>query len=107
MAPTPAPTNSPPDYAVADGWFFSQAGPGDGTGFAVTDRGGVPFWEHYRSAGGPLSIGYPTSRRYYWDGFVVQDFQSAVLAWHPSLGRVCVLEAFDEGALVALFAARR
>jgi hypothetical protein len=105
--PEPAPTPSPPDYAVRDGWFFSQGGPAPDEGFAVTDGGGVPLWEHYRSAGGPLSIGFPTSGRYYWDRFVVQDFQSGVLAWHPSLGRVHVLDAFDEGALAELLAASR
>jgi hypothetical protein len=103
----PAPTPSPPDHAVQDGWYFSQGSRVSAEGFAVTDRGGVPFWEHYRNAGGPLSIGYPTSGRYYWDGFVLQDFRSAVLAWHPSLGRVGVLDAFDEVALVALLASRR
>jgi hypothetical protein len=105
--PEPAPTPSGPDHAVTDGWFFGQGDPALDKGFAVTDRGGVPFWEHFRNAGGPLSIGYPTSGRYYWDGFVLQDFQSGVLAWHPSPGRVGVLDAFDEAALVALLAPRR
>jgi hypothetical protein len=106
-SPEPAPTPSAPDYAVTGGWFFSQGGNRADTGFAVTDRGGVPFWEHYRNAGGPLSVGYPTSRRYYWAGFVLQDFESAVLSWHPSLSRVSVMDAFDETALAALLATRR
>jgi hypothetical protein len=103
----PEPTPSAPDHAVTGGWYFTQGHPAQDTGFAVTDRGGVPFWEHYRNAGGPLSVGYPTSQRYYWAGFVLQDFQSGVQAWHPSLGRVGVLDAFDESVLAELLATRR
>jgi len=109
--PTPVPTTTPmpsyPDYSVEDGWFFSQASPDPETGFTVTNKGGVPFWDFYRDAGGPLSIGYPISRRFRWDGFVLQSFEAGLLAWHPQLGFVHRLDAFDEKRLASLLAAFR
>jgi len=110
-APTPLPTSTPmpsyPDYTVVDGWFFSQASPDPGSGFTVTNREGVPFWDVYRDAGGPLSIGYPVSGRFCWQGFVLQGFESGLLAWHPRIGSVHWLDAFDEAVLASLLVASR
>jgi hypothetical protein len=104
--PTPTPMPSYRDHTVEDGWFFSQASPDPGVGFTVTNKDGVPFWDIYRDAGGPLSIGYPVSGRFYWHGFVLQSFESGLLAWHPQLGYVHRLDGFDEGVLASLLAAR-
>jgi len=109
--PTPLPTSTPmasyPDRAVEDGWFFSQGIPDPGAGFTVTNEDGVPFWDVYRNAGGPLSIGYPVSGRFYWQGFVLQSFESGLLAWHPQLRHVHRLDAFDETVLASLLAVSR
>jgi hypothetical protein len=106
-APEPTPTRGYADYALDDGWFFTQGSDEPGVGFAVTNEEGIPFWNTYRDAGGPLSIDYPTSDRFRWDGFVLQSFQSGVLAWHPELARVQFLERFDEAVLAGLLAASR
>ena len=104
--PLPTPTPVPADYALAEGWAFSQGASAQGVVFAVTNEKAVPFWDFYRSAGGPLSIGYPTSERYRWQGFVLQDFQSGLLAWHPRLGTVYLLDGFDEAVLAAFLTMR-
>ena len=103
-APTrvPTPTPVPPDYAVEEGWAFSQGTLTEGVVSAVTNEEAIPFWDVYRNAGGPLSIGYPTSERFRWQGFVLQSFQSGLLAWHSQLGSVYRLEEFDEAVLAAL-----
>ena len=105
--PTPTPTPLPPDYSVEGGWFFSQGSPGPETGFAITNEDGIAFWDLYRNAGGPLTMGYPTSGRFSWMGFVLQDLEEGVLVWHPRLGGIQRLDAFDEADLVALLAGAR
>ncbi|MFC2023787.1 endo-1,3-alpha-glucanase family glycosylhydrolase [Chloroflexota bacterium] len=107
VPPGPTPMPAYVDYALEDGWFFTQGSAEVGKGFAVSNKDGVPFWNAYRDAGGPLSIDFPTSHRYRWDGFVLQSFQSGLLAWHPDLGRVQILERFDEALLAGLLAACR
>ena len=105
--PLPTPTSPPPDHVVQDGWFFSQGATTPGTGFAVTNEDAVPCWDVYRNAGGPLSIGYPTSKRFSWQGFVLQGFQSGLLVWHPILGGVHRFSDFEEVRLAALLATGR
>jgi hypothetical protein len=95
VVPAPSPTARPPDYAVEGGWYFTQAGPEPGAGFAVTDGEGVPFWTAYFARGGPLGLGYPTSGRYGWRELTVQDFQQGVMVWHPGWNAVVVRLAFD------------
>jgi hypothetical protein len=93
--PTPSPTPRPPDYAVEGGWYFTQAGPEPGMGFAVTDEDGMPFWTAYFDRGGPLGLGYPTSGRYRWRELTLQGFQQGVMVWHPGWNAVVVRLALD------------
>ena len=58
-----AQAESPEDWATAQGWFYTQAGPGDGLGFEVTDADNIPFWTFFQSAGGVRQLGYPLSKR--------------------------------------------
>src|SRR5581483_6381304 len=79
----------PRDYdlsAPAGAHFYTQAdgqGGATGTGFAVSNADGIPFWDFFRAAGGVASEGYPVSHRFLWDGFVVQAFQKVVFQWRP------------------------
>src|SRR5437870_5513776 len=63
----PASGETPADYPVANGHFYTQAngkaGEG-GTGFAISDADDVPFWSEYQRMGGPDVLGYPISRRF-------------------------------------------
>lgn len=75
-----------PDEAVENGWFYSQAGPGDGTGFSVTDADGIPFWTEFQAAGGVARLGYPVSRRWMEGPLTYQAFQKTVFQWQPRDG---------------------
>ncbi|MBI3979543.1 MAG: hypothetical protein HY331_15275 [Chloroflexi bacterium] len=93
-----ASAQTPADYAVTNGWFYSQAngqGGAGGTGFAVTDDDGILFWTTYKRLGGPQAVGYPVSRRFVWDGFVVQTMQKAIFQWRPEVGQVYFVNVFD------------
>jgi lysophospholipase L1-like esterase len=75
------------DYAIAGGHFYTQAngqGGADGSGYAVTDAGGIPFWTAFAQAGGVAGLGYPASQRFNAGGFTEQVFQKAVLQWNGS-----------------------
>ncbi len=81
----PAPLR-PPDYPIADGHFFTQ-GSGrpperDGSGFAVTNGDGIPFWDTMQQLG-LENVGYPISSRFLWDGTPTQVFQKVVLQGRP------------------------
>ncbi|MGH2369384.1 MAG: hypothetical protein ACRDI2_14415, partial [Chloroflexota bacterium] len=75
------------DYQVVNGYFFTQTGGSPDYGYSVTDDDGIPLWQEFLRLGGPDVLGYPVSRRFVWDGFVVQATQKAVLQWRPDLGR--------------------
>jgi hypothetical protein len=85
------------DYAIPGGRFYSQTnGRKDSpAGFAVTDQDGVPLWTAYQALGGPDVLGYPVTRRFELDGFVVQGFQKAVLQWRPDQKAFNFLNTFD------------
>jgi hypothetical protein len=85
------------DYAVAGGRFFSQTnGRQDSpSGFSVTDADSVPLWTAFQSLGGVDVLGYPVSRRFVLDGFVIQVFQKAVLQWRPDQKTFAFLNTFD------------
>ncbi len=89
----------PADYPVREGHFFSQASgmaPGrDGSGFAVTNADGIPFWDTFQRLGGVPALGYPASRRFVQDGFVVQATQKAILQWQPGSKQVALVNIFD------------
>ena len=92
---------SPPtrggDYDVPGGHFFTQtnARKDSPSGFAVTNQDGVPVWTAFQSLGGVDVLGYPVSRRFELDGFVVQAFQKSVLQWRPERKSFDFLNTFD------------
>ena len=81
---------SPPDVPTRSGWFFTQAGPGDGLGFEVTDAGDIPFWTFFQSAGAVHRLGYPVSNRWSDGPLTFQAFQKSVLMWSASDGMAFV-----------------
>jgi serine protease Do len=86
------------DYDVVNGYYYTQTGSsqsGD-QGFSITDEDGVPFWSEFQRLGGVDVLGYPASRRFVWDGFVVQATQKVVLQWRPELGRAVFVNVLDE-----------
>ncbi|HEX2171248.1 MAG TPA: hypothetical protein VHL09_02235, partial [Dehalococcoidia bacterium] len=87
------------DYDIIGGHFFTQAngqGGAGGTGFAVTNEGGIRFWDEFRRLGGVEVIGYPISTRFIWNGFTVQAFQKIVLQWRPEVGEAYFVNVVDE-----------
>jgi len=85
-----------PDFAVQNGWFFSQAGGGGGRGYSVTDDGGVAFWRDFQRLGGTRTLGYPASWRFVGqDGFIYQATQAALLQWRPDEERAVLANSFD------------
>ncbi len=87
------------DYDIPGGHFYTQTnGRAPGThpsGYAVTNEGGIPFWDVYQRLGGPDVLGYPITRRFMLDGLPVQAFQKAVFQWNPETGQVQFLNTFD------------
>ena len=93
------------DYPITDGHFYSQAngqGGAGGSGYAVTNEGGIPFWTAFLQAGGVEALGYPASQRYSDGGFTEQVFQKTVLQWNDTsvayLNVLDVLHAADKDA---------
>src|SRR5439155_3371884 len=89
------------DYDLPDGsgHFYTQTngqGGSGGSGYSVANADGIPFWNEYRRLGGTEVLGYPVSRRFVWDGFVVQAMQKVVLQWRPETGRAAVVSPLDE-----------
>lgn len=88
------------DYDLPDGsgHFYRQAngqgGQGE-TGYAITDADSIPFWDEYRRLGGPEALGYPASRRFVWNGFVVQAMQKVVFQWRPETRTVAFVNVVD------------
>jgi hypothetical protein len=103
---SPAPTPIPPDHALPDGWYYSQGELRPGGGFSVTNEQGIAFWDAYRDAGGPTSLGYPISGRYRCPGLILQSFERGLLAWDARRPQVIRLDALNEEALAALLAGR-
>jgi len=87
------------DYDIPNGHFYTQTnGEPTGTaqsGFAVTNEGGIPFWDAYQQLGGPYVLGYPVTRRFIYDGFVTQAMQKVVFQWRPDIKQVWFLNTFD------------
>ncbi len=86
------------DFDVVNGYYFTEAGgsPSYDQGYSITNTDGVPLWSEFQRLGGVGALGYPVSRRFTWDGFVVQATQKAVLQWRPDLGRAVFVNVFDE-----------
>jgi hypothetical protein len=87
------------DWAVPNGWFFTQVHGQPGApathGYAVTDSDGMTFWSEYQRLGGPTVLGYPLSRRFTADGATMQVFQRGVLRYDSAAERVRPLRLLD------------
>lgn len=100
--PTPAPAAPRLDWDVPAGHFYTQASgyplAGSPLGYAITDTkaDGVRFWSEFRRLGGVDRLGYPSSQRFLWQGFVCQATQKAVLQWRPELGQAYFVNVFDD-----------
>lgn len=88
-------TPNAPDYAVGDGWYYTQTGSGTGKGYAITDYGGIAFWSGFQRLGGVPALGYPVSGRFTLDGFFYQATQKALLQWNPGTSSVNLANTFD------------
>lgn len=85
-----------PDFPVPNGHFYTQAsGAGDTSGFAITDDDGVDFNRAFNRLGGVDRLGYPSSARFMFGGFVTQATQKALLQWRPRTGQVDFVNVFD------------
>ncbi|MGH2460305.1 MAG: glycosyl hydrolase family 18 protein [Chloroflexota bacterium] len=90
-----APTRS--DFAIPNGWFYTQTGGDSGLGYRVTDDDRARFWTAFRRLGGVATLGYPSSRRFVGsDGFTYQVFQRGVLQWRPELGIAELANSFEQ-----------
>src|SRR3990172_2267754 len=100
LALPPAVSAAPLDFSVPGGHFYTQAAGADGIlGFAVVDDDQARFWAEFQRLGGVGGVGYPVSRRFRWDGFVVQVMQKGVLQWRPEIGRAYFVNVFDQLSL--------
>ena len=99
-APPQAGPPGPPDSDLPVGHFFTQtaASAGPQYGYRVTNEGGVGFWSEFQRLGGVNALGYPVSRRFMLDGFVVQATQKVLLQWRPDLSppRAYFVNVFDK-----------
>ena len=106
--PTPTPTPAAPrfgtpradgDYPIPNGHFYTQAAPGqNGNGYRVANEAGIPFLDAFKAEGGVEKLGYPLTRRYLWNGTIVQAFQHGVLRWLPTESRTEVKPTSEVGA---------
>ena len=86
------------DFAIPNGYFFTQAAPGQrGAGYRVANEAGIPFWDEFQRHGGLARLGYPTSRRFMWREQVVQLFQFGALRWRGGAGRSHVIPPAQVG----------
>lgn len=63
------------------GRWYSQTGTPEVAGYAVLDDAQARIWSGYLELGGVEALGYPISRRFVQDGFIVQATQRAILQW--------------------------
>ena len=91
---TTVPATCAPDFAIPDGWFYTQTG-GNGAGFAVWDDAEARFWTAFQELGGIPVVGYPVSQRFQQHGFTVQAFQKMVLQWDLGADRANAANTLD------------
>lgn len=91
---TDVPTACAPDFAIPNGWFYTQTG-GPGVGFPVWDDADARFWTAFQDLGGIPVVGYPISQRFQQHGFTVQAFQKMVLQWDPGADRANAANTLD------------
>lgn len=88
-----------PNYPIPNGHFYTESAPGQhGHGYRVANEAGIPLWDAYQAAGGVGTLGYPLTRRFIWNGTVVQAFQHGVLRWLPTERRSEVKTPAEVGA---------
>jgi hypothetical protein len=88
------------DYPIPNGHFFTQAAPGqNGNGYRVANEAGLPFWDAFKAEGGLDTLGYPLTRRFIWNGTIVQAFQNGVLRWLPAESRTEVRPLAEIGTI--------
>ncbi len=76
--------------AAATSQYFTQTG-----GYTVADDAQASFLTEFNRLGGVAELGYPVSRRFSLDGFVVQAFQKAILQWRPDTGQATFVNVLD------------
>jgi hypothetical protein len=89
----------PADVDLAGGGhFYTQANGGAGAqyGYRITDEGGIGMWSEFQRLGGVTALGYPSSKRFTMDGFVVQATQKVILQWRPEVSQVYFVNVFDK-----------
>src|SRR6185437_15164599 len=85
VPPAQAADETLPDFAVVNGYYFSEAAGGDPAhGYTISDEGGIPFWDAFQRLGDVDAIGYPATNRFTWQGFVDQATQKLILQWNPA-----------------------
>jgi len=91
-------SSSGPDYDIPNGHFYTQANGDAGPqfGYRITDEAGIGFWSAFQSLCGVSALGYPASRRFQLDGFVVQATQKVIMQWRPESGQVYFVNVFDK-----------
>ncbi len=90
-----------PDYdLVGGGHFYTEANGGAGSqyGYRITDEAGIGFWSEFKRLGGVNVLGYPSSKRFILDGFVVQATQKVIMQWRPDVNppQVYFINVFDK-----------
>lgn len=102
--PAPSSRAALADFPVDRGHFYTQAaGPGaaPGTGFALLDDDYddygyvIKMWSEFQRLGGVDVLGYPASRRFFWNGFICQATQRVILQWQPATHSVTFLNIMD------------
>jgi hypothetical protein len=83
------------EQPVGGGRWYSQTGRPGEAGFALVDDGEARFWSEFRRLGGVDALGYPVSRRFRLDGFVVQATQRVIMQWRPECVCVYFVNVFD------------
>ncbi len=88
------------DQDVPGGHFYTQTNSNAGPqwGYRITDEAGIGFWSEFKRLGGVNALGYPVSRRFTLDGFVVQTTQKVILQWRPDVSppQAYFVNAFDK-----------
>ncbi len=88
--------NPLPDYPIPDGHYYTQAsGQGIEAGFSITDDGGIHFFDEFVRLGGTQTLGYPSSQRFAFGGFMSQSTQKELLQWRPDQSQAVFANIFD------------
>ena len=83
------------EQALPNGRWYSQTGRPGEAGFALVDDGEARFWSEFRRLGGVNALGYPVSRRFQLDGFVVQATQRVIMQWRAECHCASFVNVFD------------